>query len=233
MFRSLLSSIAVVSLLGTCSAPEGTSNLSSSLNALPPPNLTHGLFAYNIPSPLYPLSARRMNLEGWVMLSFNVSADGSVIANSIDTIQAQPSGYFETAATAAARGMRFENPQSETIQDVRWVFRFELEEESVEIPEEPEADIIQFRELLPMRHITPPYPETARARGTEGYVVVNFTVTETGNISNLEITESVPAGVFDETALNAASRLRFEPRIVLDEPVAVENVEYRFDWELP
>lgn len=167
------------------------------------------------------------------MLSFNVAADGSVIANSINTVQAQPSGYFETAATAAARGMRFENPRNETIQDVRWVFRFELEEEAVEITTETDEELIQFRELLPMRHITPPYPETARVQGIEGYVIVNFTVTIAGEIANLEIIESVPSGVFDETALSAASRLRFQPRIVLDEPVAVDNVEYRFDWELP
>ena len=33
--------------------------------------------------------------------------------------------------------------------------------------------------------------------------------------------------------MNAASRLRFEPRIVSDEAVSVEDVQFRFDWNLP
>lgn len=231
MKPSLFFPIALASILGTCSTQDSSSNLSSSLSDLPPPNLTHGLFAYNIPDPMYPLAARRMNLEGWVMLSFNVTADGSVIANSIDAVQAQPSGYFETAATAAARAMRFENPRNETIADVRWVFRFELEEE-ISVESQSENDI-QFRELIPMRHITPEYPAQAELQGVEGHVLVHFTVTPQGEVSAIEITESVPAGVFDQSALAAAARLRFEPRIVLNEAVAVDDVEYRFDWKLP
>ncbi len=231
MKRSLLTSIALAGILGTCSTREG-SNLESSLTDLPPPNLTQGLFAYNIPTPLYPLSAQRMNLEGWVMLSFNVTANGAVVANSIDTVQAQPPGYFESAAMTAARGMRFENPRNETIQDVRWVFRFELEDE--DLPQAaPEADAIQFRELIPMRHITPAYPETAREQGIEGFVELSFTVTAEGSVSNIAVVNSEPAGVFDSEAISAATRLRFEPRIVLDEPIAVEDVEYRFEWNLP
>ena len=232
MLRSVCLTLALVGALGTCSVPDTGNSLESSLNLLPPPNITQGLFAYNIPEPLYPLSARRMNLEGWVMLSFNVTADGSVVANSIDTIQANPPGYFESAATAAARGMRFENPRNETIRDVRWVFRFELEDE--ELPEpEPGEDEIQFRELIPMRYITPAYPESARAQGIEGHVVVRFNVSVQGAVENISVVESVPLGGFDASALAAAARLRFEPRIVLNEPVAVENVEYRFDWTLP
>ncbi len=231
MKRSLFLSIALAGILGTCSTREG-SNLETSLTDLPPPNITQGLFAYNIPTPMYPLSAQRMNLEGWVMLSFNVTSDGAVVANSIDTVQAQPPGYFESAATAAARGMRFENPRNETIRDVRWVFRFELEDEELPEPQADE-DSIQFRELIPMRYITPNYPEDAREQGIEGYVMVDFTVNTDGSVTNIEITDSVPPGVFDSEALAAAARLRFEPRIVLDVPVQVENVEYRFDWELP
>jgi TonB family protein len=232
MHRSFFFMVAMAGLLGTCSTGDGNNNLEASLSELPPPNLTQGLFAYSIPEPLYPLAAQRMNLEGWVMLNFNVTSDGSVVANSIDAIQAQPPGYFESAAIAAARGMRFENNRNETVQDVRWVFRFELENE--ELPEDDSgADDLQFRELIPMRYITPAYPESARAQGIEGYVVVNFTVTANGEVGNIEIIESEPPGVFDNEALAATARLRFEPRIVLNEAVAVDGVEYRFDWELP
>lgn len=91
----------------------------------------------------------------------------------------------------------------------------------------------QFRELIPMRFITPAYPQSAEEQGLEGHVVVNFTVTETGSVEDISIVESEPAGVFDEQALVSARRLRFEPRLVADSPVRVEGVSYRFDWRLP
>ena len=220
-------------LLNACTAPDGsTTDLATSLSELPPPNLTHGLAAFNTPPPLYPVRARNLNLEGWVMLSFNVDDNGSVLANSIDPVQAQPPGYFEGAAIAAARRMRFDNPRNETVRDVRWVFRFELEDDSRIIVEAPSIDI-QFRELIPMRFITPEYPANALQRGLEGYVLLNMTVFDTGAVGNITVTESNPPGVFDSAAIEAAIRLRFEPRIVFDEAVTVDDVPFRFDWEAP
>lgn len=169
------------------------------------------------------------------MLEFNVDTNGSVIPSSIDTIQAQPPGYFESAAISAARRMRFDNSRNTPVNDVRWVFRFELEEEQAQrvVSSPSPEDTIEFRELIPMRYITPEYPDAARTQGTEGFVVVAFSVNTDGSIDNVRIVESTPPGVFDEVALDAAARLRFEPRIVLNNPVQVDDVEFRFDWTLP
>ena len=220
-------------LIGGCSAPDGRGpDLATSLSQLPPPNLTHGLLAFNTPAPLYPVHARNLNIEGWVMLSFSVAADGAVLANSIDAVQAQPPGYFEGAAISAARRMRFDNTRNETVDDVRWVFRFELEDDSRIIMEAPTIDI-QFRELIPARFITPEYPASALEREVEGYVLLNLTVFDTGAVGNITITESNPPGIFDSAAIDAAIRMRFEPRIVFDEAVTVDDVPYRFDWNLP
>jgi len=52
-------------------------------------------------------------------------------------------------------------------------------------------------------------------------------------VQDIEVAESEPVGVFDEEALRAAQRLRFEPRIVVGETVRVEDVAFRFDWKLP
>ncbi|MCG8415170.1 MAG: energy transducer TonB [Pseudomonadales bacterium] len=227
--------IPAIVLVG-CSTPDGTGgDLESSLSLLPPPNLTHGLVAFNTPTPLYPIRAQNLNLEGWVMLEFSVATDGSVVPSSIDTVQAQPAGYFESAAISAARRMRFDNSRNTVVEDVRWVFRFELEEEQVQrVVTTPEPDnYIEFRELIPMRYITPDYPPSARTQGTEGYVVVAFSVNEDGSVENVRIVEGNPSNVFEESALDAAMRLRFEPRIVLNNPVRVDDVEFRFDWALP
>jgi len=62
-------------------------------------------------------------------------------------------------------------------------------------------------------------------------LVVEFTVSAIGAVSDVVIVESQPQGVFDAAALGAGNRLRFEPRIVDGEPVTVENVQFRFDWD--
>ena len=62
------------------------------------------------------------------MLRFSVDENGAVINNTIQTIEEQPSGYFELASVTAARRLKFENTGGETVEDVRYVFRYELEE---------------------------------------------------------------------------------------------------------
>ena len=166
------------------------------------------------------------------MLRFSVDASGAVMSNTIETIEGQPPGYFEQASITAARRMTFENMRGQPVEDIRYVFRYELEERNAVIVE-PTSEEIEYRDYIPMRYITPRYPEVAEELGIEGSVEVSFTITEQGNVENIRIEESEPAGVFDDAAISAATRLRFEPRIVFDAPVRVDDVRYRYNWNLP
>ncbi len=212
------------------STRAATSN--TSFEVEPPPNFTRGLLARRTVEPLYPLRAKNLGIEGWVLLRFSVDENGAVINSTIQTIEEQPSGYFELASVTAARRLRFENTRGETVEDVRYVFRYELEESNQFRVEPPSVDI-QFRELLPLRLITPDYPPGVERQGIEGYVIVRFTVTDRGVVQDIVIDESEPPGIFDNEAIAAAARLRFDPRIVADVPVQVEDVLFRFDWRLP
>jgi len=227
---------AVLSLFAACSTLDtGPSSASSdsSFELAPPPNFTRGLLERRAAEPLYPIRARNLGIEGWVLLGFSVTADGEVINSSIRTLDEQPQGYFETSAVNAARRLNFQNTRGELVEDVRYVFRYQLEGLDTAAPVDATTNVIQFREMLPQRLITPPYPDVALELELEGFVVVRFTVTETGAVQDIVIDESEPPGVFNEEALRAAGRLRFEPRIVVGEPVRVEDVAYRFDWRLP
>ncbi len=205
----------------------------AAFDVTPPPNFTRGLIERRAPEPLYPIRAQNLGIEGWVLLGFSVDADGEVVNNSIRTLEEQPEGFFEISAVNAARRLIFDNLQGEPIEDVRYVFRYQLDGlNTLPINNEP-PDVIAFREMLPQRLITPPYPEVALELELEGYVVVKFTVTDSGVVQDIVIDESEPPGVFNEEALRAAGRLRFDPRIVAGQPVRVEDVLFRFDWKLP
>lgn len=210
-----------------------TTSTDGAFELTPPPNFTRGLLERRAPDPLYPIRAQNLGVEGWVMLGFSVDENGDVVNSSIRTLQEQPEGYFEASAISAARRLSFQNFRSELVEDVRYVFRYELDGLPAAPPADATPNTVQFREMLPQRLITPRYPPAALEQEVEGYVVVKFTVTEQGAVQDIVIDESDPAGVFDAEALRAAQLLRFDPRIVLGGAVRVEDVSYRFDWVLP
>ncbi|RWU06872.1 energy transducer TonB [Pseudodesulfovibrio sp. S3] len=62
-----------------------------------------------------------------------------------------------------------------------------------------------------LRSVPPDYPYVAKRNRVEGEVVVRMLVTAKGTPQDITIHSSTPAGVFDDAALNAAKRWRFQP----------------------
>ena len=56
----------------------------------------------------------------------------------------------------------------------------------------------------------PKYPRLALSRKIEGSVQLGFTIQPDGSVGGVRVTSSNPSGVFDEAAVAAASRWRFE-----------------------
>ena len=77
------------------------------------------------------------------------------------------------------------------------------------------------RELTPLVRIPPEYPMSALGRRLEGYVILRFTVTETGSVANPEVLRSEPPGVFDRAASRAVLRWKYQPQIVDGKPTSV------------
>ncbi len=68
--------------------------------------------------------------------------------------------------------------------------------------------------LIPLVRIPPRYPMRAARRRIEGWVKVEFTITEQGTVKNPVIVESHPSDIFDRAALNAIRRWKFKPKII-------------------
>jgi protein TonB len=81
------------------------------------------------------------------------------------------------------------------------------------------------QEVLPLVRIAPDYPARAAARGIEGWVIVQFTITPTGSVRDPLVVEAMPKNVFDDAALKAIARWRYNPKI--EGGVAVERVGVR------
>jgi periplasmic protein TonB len=76
------------------------------------------------------------------------------------------------------------------------------------------------------------YPPEARAAGIEGYVVVRYDVGVDGRVGNVRVAAADPAGVFDESAVQAVSRWRFSEPLRDGVPAPVEGLESRLEFRL-
>jgi protein TonB len=99
-------------------------------------------------------------------------------------------------------------------------------------------------EYIPLFKVQPVYPRRAQERGIEGYVIVAFTITESGTIQDPYVIEGKCRSVgnrdgnyndcslFNSATIRAASKLKYRPTIRDGKAVAVEDVPHKFTFEL-
>jgi len=91
---------------------------------------------------------------------------------------------------------------------------------------------VQDRDLEPVAMPEPTYPQGAFRNRVEGWVEVEYTVTERGSTHDLQVVASEPQGVFDAAALAAVGTWTYRPRVVQGQPVAQRTaVTLRFSVE--
>lgn len=84
-----------------------------------------------------------------------------------------------------------------------------------------QADQAAEGDIIPLVVIRPMYPREAALAGMEGWVKVEFTITETGTVKNPRVVESQPSRVFNREAIRAILKWKFKPRVI--EGIAVER----------
>ncbi|MDO8907802.1 MAG: M56 family metallopeptidase [Pseudohongiella sp.] len=89
-------------------------------------------------------------------------------------------------------------------------------------------------EMIPLHHVEPVYPTRAAQRKIGGWVKVSFTVTAAGTVDteSIDVVDSEPRGMFENSARRAASEFSFTPRIRNGAPVDVPNVQYMFRYSV-
>ena len=89
----------------------------------------------------------------------------------------------------------------------------------------------QSGELLPIVAVAPAYPARALARHLEGYVVVEYTVTVTGGVRDAFVVAS-SSSIFDRSAIEAAYKFKYKPRVVDGQPMETPGVQRKFTFVL-
>ena len=68
--------------------------------------------------------------------------------------------------------------------------------------------------VIPLVRIPPRYPMRAANRHIEGWVKVEFTITEQGTVKDVIVVESQPSKTFDRAALQAIKRWKFKAKVI-------------------
>ena len=69
----------------------------------------------------------------------------------------------------------------------------------------------------------PVYPQSAQVQRLEGFVTLAYDVTASGNVDNVRVINSEPAGVFDNAAIAAVRDWQFLPMQRSGTPVLAEG----------
>jgi len=106
----------------------------------------------------------------------------------------------------------------------------------VEIPTAVDLAYYSAREVdvLPraLRDIRPDYPTEADRRRLSGSVKLQIKLEADGRVSDIEVVESTPEGMFDESALAAFRQARFSPAQRNGRPVRARIlIEVKYDYE--
>jgi protein TonB len=78
-------------------------------------------------------------------------------------------------------------------------------------PSAPSRPAPSSGELVAVNAPQPVYPPEARRLRTSGEVTVSFTVNADGSVSNVDVLNARPRGVFERNVQNAVRKWRFQP----------------------
>jgi protein TonB len=94
------------------------------------------------------------------------------------------------------------------------------------VPAQSDSDIV------PVVRVNPQYPIRAEERGIEGWVELEFTISETGTVKEAKVIAAKPRGVFDRAALRAIKKWKYNPKIEDGVPVERPGVSVRLSFDL-
>lgn len=84
---------------------------------------------------------------------------------------------------------------------------------------DPNGDFRSDSDIQPIVRVNPQYPPRAAERGVEGWVHLEFTVTEQGTTENVVVLDADPPGIFNRAAIRAVEKWKYKPMMVNGKPV--------------
>ena len=145
----------------------------------------------------------------------------------------------ERKAVVAAAKRKRESEAAERKRQAELAAAVQRRREAEKIAEQMRLEELARKEeqgkldkLQPLVRIEPRYPAQAARDGIEGFVIVEFDVSEMGAVENVVIVDSQPKRIFDREAKRAISKWKYRPVIEDGVPVRTAGVKTQLDFSL-
>lgn len=81
-------------------------------------------------------------------------------------------------------------------------------------PQVPMSDqVSSSQQALPLYRVEPRYPDKARQRRADGYVIIQFNIDVHGSPVELEVIEAKPKRLFEREAIEALKQWKYQPKL--------------------
>ena len=87
------------------------------------------------------------------------------------------------------------------------------------------------QEQIPLFQVGPKYPTPNARRGKEGWVIIGFTISEFGTVTETTIIDSQGGKLFEKSSLDALARWRYAPKFENGKPVEAYST-MRLDFKM-
>ncbi len=93
------------------------------------------------------------------------------------------------------------------------------------------ANIVAAGELTLVKSVKPKYPPSAELRKVQGWVELDFTVSESGAVKDIAVRAASAPGVFEDAAISALSQWRYKP-VIRDAKAVAQRARIRIRFAL-
>ena len=94
------------------------------------------------------------------------------------------------------------------------------------------ANVVGSGTLTLLKSVQPTYPQDAERRRIQGWVELDFTVNDDGEVKDLAVHQSNPSGVFEKSAMKAVGQWHYKP-VLHDAVAASQRARVRIRFTLP
>ncbi len=88
------------------------------------------------------------------------------------------------------------------------------------------------QQAMPLHRVEPSYPSRALKRGIEGYVVMSFTIDETGRPTDITVVEAQPKRMFERDAMRALRNWKYQPKLMDGKAVTQPGQSVKLEFRL-
>ncbi|NOH98677.1 energy transducer TonB [Vibrio sp. 99-70-13A1] len=94
------------------------------------------------------------------------------------------------------------------------------------------SDFGSNQQAMPLYRVEPRYPPKALKRGAEGYVLMSFTIDETGRPVDIEVTDAKPRRMFERNAIRALKKWKYQPKVIDGKAIAQVGQTIKLEFKL-